>query len=169
MEADPNKSDLQSIARVVKSNGTKGELLAELFIPPDEIEKDEPVYIVFDGLPVPFFIENSTQRGSRKALLRLTDIESLEDADELAGKYIYTLAQPDEDDSAAETLEGWIVYDTEGKKAGVVTGFLDIPENPCLIVDHEGDEIYIPFHENLIAEYDEAGERIVIDIPSGLI
>lgn len=101
--------------------------------------------------------------------MRLTDIESLEDADELAGKYIYTLAQPVEDDDAGETLEGWIVYDTEGKKAGVVTGFLDIPENPCLIVDHEGDEVYIPFHENLIAEYDEAGERIVIDIPSGLI
>lgn len=163
------KTGMLRIARIIKSNGIEGEVQAELFIPSDEIEKEEPVYIVFDGLPVPFFIENSTQRGSRKALLRLTDIESLEDADELAGKYIYTLAQPVEDDDAGETLEGWIVYDTEGKKAGVVTGFLDIPENPCLIVDHEGDEVYIPFHENLIAEYDEAGERIVIDIPSGLI
>lgn len=92
------KTGMLRIARIIKSNGIEGEVQAELFIPSDEIEKEEPVYIIFDGLPVPFFIENLSPKGNRKAYLRLTDVENLEDADELEGKEIYIQDEDGQDE-----------------------------------------------------------------------
>ena len=51
--------DLQQVAQVLKSNGTDGELVMSFRdIAPEDINIKEPVFIVFDGLPVPFFIES---------------------------------------------------------------------------------------------------------------
>ena len=91
--------NLQQIAQVLKSNGTDGELvLGFREIAPEDINLKEPVFIVFDGLPVPFFIESFTKRGNTKALVRLTDICSMEDVEEIAGKAVYV-----EEDALPET------------------------------------------------------------------
>ena len=105
---------MQQVAQVLKSNGTDGELVMGFReIAPEDISLNEPVFIVFDGLPVPFFIESFTKRGNTKALVRLTDICSMEDVEEIAGKAVYV-----EDDSLPElsleedgyaALVGWTV------------------------------------------------------------
>ena len=78
------------IAQVLKSNGTEGELLISFFdVAPEDIDLQEPVYIEFDGLPVPFYFESFTQRGNNRALVRLTGVRNLKDADELAGRAIF--------------------------------------------------------------------------------
>ena len=82
--------DLQQVAQVLKSNGTDGELVMSFReIAPEDINLQEPVFIVFDGLPVPFYIESFTRRGNTKALVRLTDICSQEDVEEITGKAVY--------------------------------------------------------------------------------
>ena len=44
--------DLQQVAQVLKSNGTDGELVMSFRdIAPEDINIEEPVFIVFDGLP----------------------------------------------------------------------------------------------------------------------
>ncbi len=110
--------DLQQVAQVLKSNGTDGELVMGFReIAPEDINLNEPVFIIFDGLPVPFFIESFTKRGNSKALVRLTGIGSLEDVDEIAGKAVYI-----EEDSMPElsleedgyaALVGWTVLTPE--------------------------------------------------------
>ena len=46
------------IATVLKSNGTDGELLIGFKgFSAQDIDTKEPVFIEFDGLPVPYFIE----------------------------------------------------------------------------------------------------------------
>ena len=60
------------IAQVLKSNGTQGELLISFFdVAPEDIDLQEPVFIEFDGLPVPFYFESFVQRGSNRALVHL--------------------------------------------------------------------------------------------------
>ena len=50
-----------AVAQVLKSNGTDGELLLGFNgFGPEDIDLMEPVFIEFDGLPVPFFIESFT-------------------------------------------------------------------------------------------------------------
>ena len=117
------------IAQVLKSNGTDGELVMGFReIAPEDINLQEPVFIVFDGLPVPFYIETFAKRGNTKALVRLTDIRSQEDVEELIGKAVYV-----EDDQIQElSLE-------EDGFAALVGWLLLTPEMPDQ-VGHDEDE-----------------------------
>ena len=104
--------ELIQIARIVKSNGTDGELLASFRdVMPEDIDIQEPVFIYSDGLPVPFFIEKIVPKGRDKALLRLADIRTFDDAEELAGQAVYVDADDYEDVADDEgdfsMLVGW--------------------------------------------------------------
>ena len=105
---------MQQVAQVLKSNGTDGELVMGFReIAPEDINLNEPVFIVFDGLPVPFFIESFTKRGNSKALVRLTDICSMEDVEEIAGKAVYveedSLPELSLEEDGYAALVGWTV------------------------------------------------------------
>ena len=179
------------IAQVLKSNGTDGELvLGFREIAPEDINLQEPVFIIFDGLPVPFYIESFTKRGNTKALVRLTDIRSMEDVEEIAGKAVYI-----EDDQAPEmsleedgfaALVGWMVLtpqipdrvgdddmevtdDIELMEVGEITEFFDIPNNPCIEVETENGAVMIPLHEDLILSIDPEYQEIIMQIPAGLL
>ena len=164
------------IARVLKSYGTEGEILVGFRdIGPEDLNLEEPVFIYFDGLPVPFFIESFQTRGSSRALMRITGIKNLEDAEEIAGCDVF--AKPsaindyqDEDDGlSAEDLVGWELLDENGAKVGKVTGYEPIPGNPCLYVETSSGTAMVPLHEDLIVDIDEETLRISLRIPEGLI
>ena len=156
------------IAQVLKSNGTDGELLISFFdVSPEDIDLQEPVFIYFDGLPVPFYFESFRQRGNSRALVRLTGVRSLKDADELAGEAIWADYFEEE---AGEDLTGWTVKSPEGETIGTVTDYEDIPGNTCLWVKRPGGgEVLLPFHEDLVVEADEKTGTLVLSIPEGIL
>lgn len=177
--------DLQQVAQVLKSNGTDGELVIGFReVAPEDINLEEPVFIVFDGLPVPFFIESFAKRGNSKALVHLTDICSQEDAEEIAGKavYIHEDSMPEmtiEEDGYA-ALVGWTVLvpaeaddptgdDADVYELGEITEFFDIPSNPCIEVETENGAVMIPLHEDFILSVDPEYQEIMMNIPEGLI
>ena len=155
------------IARVVKSNGTEGELLVSFSgIDPEEIDEKEPVFIEFDGLPVPFFIESMNRRGNTKALIRLTGVRTLKDADELAGRDVFSDAFEEED---GEDFTGWALKDQDGTGVGTVAGYEDIPGNLCLVVDTEKGQVLVPLAEELVLSIDEPARTLTMHIPAGLL
>ena len=156
------------IAQVLKSNGTQGELLISFFdVAPEDIDLQEPVFIEFDGLPVPFYFESFVERGSNRALVHLTGVRSLKDADELSGQTIY--ADYFEEESG-EDLTGWTVHNPEGEFVGTVSDYEDIPGNTCLWVRRpDGTEVLLPFHEDLVVSLDAATSRLTLHIPDGLL
>jgi len=162
------------IAQVLKSNGADGEVLMGFRgVAPDEMNLQEPVFIYFDGLPVPFFIEKLTPRGVSKALCRLTGIHSLADAEEIAGAAVYadpsTLdREEDEEELDLDALVGWTVYRADSKEAvGTVSGYEDIPGNPCLYIGPAA--VLVPLHEDLIVDIDEDSRSLTLVIPEGLL
>ena len=146
--------DLQQVAQVLKSNGTDGELVMGFReIAPEDINLKEPVFIVFDGLSVPFFIESFTKRGNSKALVRLTDIRSMDDVEEIAGKAVYveenSLPELSLEEDGYAALVGWMVLTpggdvstslgmTEGKD-GMTEGTLNMTEESQM-TEEEGEE-----------------------------
>lgn len=168
------------VAQILKSNGTDGELVMSFRdIDPEDIQKNEPVYVCFDGLPVPFFIESLVKRGNTKALVHLTDIRSFDDAEELVGHPVWMkeedLGEEEYDDDDYSWLVGWTLLDApEGKKGGAtpvgpITDFIDIPSNPCIEVETKNGAVIVPLHEDLIIEVRERKEEIVLRIPEGLL
>ena len=189
--------NLQQVAQVLKSNGTDGELvLGFRDIAPEDINLEEPVFIVFDGLPVPFYIESFTKRGNTKALVRLTDICSMEDVEEIAGKAVYieedNLPEMTLEDDGFAALVGWTLltpgtpdqvgYDDTDEandndeedgvilyEVGEITDFIDIPNNPCIEVETENGAVMLPLHEDLILSLDPENLEIIMQIPAGLL
>ena len=182
--------NLQQIAQVLKSNGTDGELvLGFREIAPEDINLNEPVFIVFDGLPVPFYIESFTKRGNSKALVRLTDICSMEDVEEITGKAVYIeegqLPEMSIEEDGYAALVGWIlltpaeIFQSELEElpeeepalieVGEITDFIDIPNNPCIEVETENGAVMIPLHEDLILSVDPEYQEIIMQIPAGLV
>ena len=182
--------NLQQVAQVLKSNGTDGELVMGFReIAPEDINLNEPVFIVFDGLPVPFYIESFTKRGNTKALVRLTDICSMEDVEEIAGKAVYieedNLPEMTLEDDGFAALVGWMLL-TPGMpdqlghdgndddevvlyEVGEITDFIDIPNNPCIEVETENGAVMLPLHEDLILSLDPENLEIIMQIPAGLL
>jgi len=176
--------NLQQIAQVLKSNGTDGELVMGFReIAPEDINLNEPVFIVFDGLPVPFFIESLSKRGNSKALVRLTDIRSMEDVEEIAGKAVYieedNLPEMSLEEDGYAALIGWLLLspiagtedneEMEVEEVGEITDFIDIPNNPCIEVETKNGAVMIPLHEDLILSVDPENLEIIMQIPAGLI
>lgn len=156
------------VAQVLKSNGTDGELLLSFFdIAPEDMDLQEPVFIEFDGLPVPFYFESFTPRGNNRALVRLTGVRSLKDADELAGQAVYVDYFEEEEE---EDLVGWKVCNAEGQAVGTVVDYEDIPGNLCLWVERpDGEQVLLPFHEDLILSMEESTQTITMSIPEGIL
>ena len=153
------------IARILKSDGTQGRVLVSFpEVDPEQIEG--PVYIDFDGLPVPFFIEEVIPRGSVKAIVRFTGTSTLEDAEELVGRSVWCDAL---DDAQEEDFTGWKVLDENGTLRGTVSGVEPIPGIPCLLVDTENGQMMLPLHEDLILSVDEDSRELQMTIPDGLL
>lgn len=176
--------DLSQIASVLKSNGTDGEIVMGFRgIDPEDIDFEEPVFIIFDGLPVPFFVESMTRRGNAKALVHLTDIRTFDDAEELVGKPVYikesTLPKLSIEEDGFEALIGWTLLKPatiskkgeikEVEQVGGITDFVDIPGNPCIEVNVDGEPRMVPLHEDLILSVDPEYQEIIINIPEGLL
>ena len=179
--------NLQQIAQVLKSNGTDGELVMGFReIAPEDINLNEPVFIVFDGLPVPFFIESFTKRGNTKALVRLTDICSQEDVEEIAGKAVYIeedgIPEMSLEEDGFAALVGWVLLTPAGipdqvgddeemelYEVGEITDFIDIPNNPCIEVETENGAVMIPLHEDLIISVDPENRELIMEVPDGLL
>ena len=159
---------MQRIGQVLKSNGRDGELLVSFSgISPEDIDLEEPVFIEFDGLPVPFYFEAFSQRGNSRALVRLTGVHSLTDADELAGATLY--AEDDLYEDEEQDLTGWTVLDADGTKVGTVSAHEDIPGNPCIWVETGHGESLLPLREELVLDVDETEKTLRMEIPEGLL
>ena len=159
---------MQRIGKVLKSNGRDGELLVSFSgVSPEDIDLEEPVFIEFDGLPVPFYFEAFSQRGNSRALVRLTGVHSLTDADELAGAVLY--AEDDLYEDEEEDLTGWTVLDADGTKVGTVSAHEDIPGNPCIWVETGHGESLLPLREELVLDVDETEKTLRMEIPEGLL
>lgn len=159
---------LQKIAKVLKSNGTDGELLISFFaMDPEDLEISEPVFILFDGLPVPFFVQSLRRRGQNKALVHLNGIYDLKDCEEVCGKDIYLPADAEAayGEGDFSFLVGWELRDA-GKSLGRIADFVDIPGNPCLELE---DGRLVPLHEDFITAVDEDSAVVEMELPSGLL
>ena len=164
---------LVQIAKVLKSFGTDGGvLLGFRDVMPEDIDPKEPVFIEFDGLPVPFFFDSFSRKGRDKVIAHLTDVVSLEDAEELVGRAVLaeedSVAEYGDEGPSLDDFVGLVVYNRDAR-VGEITDYEDIPGNPCLYVETASGQAMIPLHEDFIISIDPDAGEIVMDLPDGLV
>jgi 16S rRNA processing protein RimM len=151
--------------KVLKSWGAEGQVvLSPNAEDPRDLKSQEPVFIEFDGLPVPFYVESVQARGSR-LIVKFEDIDTLEAAEELCGRDV-TLAGEEEEEE--DTLIGLRVRDSRTRRiVGEIVDEVDYGGNLVITVETPGGDVLLPIHEDLIVSIHD--DVISLDIPEGLL
>lgn len=169
-------ANMLPVARVVKSFGDDGRVILRMTSATKMVlKREEPVFIFFDELPVPFFIDEIAPKGNNGFLVKFGGIETFEDSEEINGSIVYTSTSKKvskgKTSDQIEFIVGYALKDSKGLFCGKISAFYDFPGNPCIGVtsDIEGsEEKLIPFAEEFIVDINNRKREIIVDVPQGL-
>jgi 16S rRNA processing protein RimM len=169
-----NLSGCIELGELLKPHGVKGQLVLKLNnLSFDDIKETEQVFILIDGLPVPFFIEELQERTNDSLILKFEDVSSENTAREIcnclvfidkkfvAGNRLTVLTISD--------LIGFSVKDKEATEIGMLESVLDIENNPLLRIVNNKKEILLPLNPEFIVSYDLTKKEIIVNFPEGLL
>lgn len=151
--------------KVLKSWGASGQVvLSHPDIDPEDLKTQGPVFIEFDGLPVPFFIESLQEKGNR-CIVKFEDIDTLPEAEELVEREVTLGTEAEEDE---DTLVGLRVRDAKSLRIiGEIVDMSDYGGNLVVTVETDHGDVLLPVHEELIVGIHD--DILTMDIPAGLV
>lgn len=158
---------------IAKTHGIKGEIIfrSEIDVYPEETE---PIFVEINNQLVPFFIsENGLRsRNDGSYILKLDDINTQPQAEELLNNNVYLhpdMVDAHENEPDIRNLTGFELYQDSIGVIGIIDDYIDIPMNPLLQINRNGEELLIPFNAMQILTFDPKLNRITVIIPDGLI
>ena len=174
--ADWETAELVAVARVAKTRGVRGEVVANLLTDfPERFDRlEELVAVGPAGGRELLAIENHWFHGAR-VVFKFEGYDAPETAQALVGR---ELAVPESEAVELEEgefydwqLSGCRVETTEGQDLGTVRELLRAGgDAPLLVVrDEGGRERLIPFAESICVEVDTDARLIRVDPPEGLL
>ena len=173
METIP-KTDCEKIGFFRKTHGVYGDVILE-FEPQYEysIEEAERFFVELEGLLVPFFLKENGLRfkTADSAIISFDDVETQKYAKRLIGCSVYLFKSEiiDKPENSSYKLINYMIIDNNNKEIGRITNIDDFSGNIVFTVDYSGNEILVPFNENLLIEIDDHAKTITLQLPEGLI
>ena len=166
-----NEQEVYKIGIIGKAHGFKGELSIQ--IDDDVFDRVDAEYLVlkFDGIFVPFFMEEYRFKSDSVALVKFEGVDTQERARELTGVEVYFPRELAEQDEEAElsyaALVGYTLIDNNsGNPVGTIA-YVD--EQTIIIMFELEDGRLIPASEELIVDVDQKNRTITLDIPEGIL
>jgi 16S rRNA processing protein RimM len=166
--------DLVAVARVVRTRGLKGEVVAEILTDfPERFEALEQVVGVRDtGEQVELTVEAFWFQNDR-VILKFNGFDNPDTAESLRNVEICIAesdaVELDEDEFYDWELAGCKVETIDGTAIGEVAELMRTGGTELLIVRAESKEYLIPFAETICVEVDIENKLIRIDPPEGLL
>jgi 16S rRNA processing protein RimM len=173
MTTDPmvNKKHIL-LGKIVKMHGFDGTVIVRTDNKfSGRIKESEPVFLIVEGKPVPFFIASAEQTRPGSLLIKFDGYNTPDSVKEFTGCEITIPVEPDSSPVLPdnEDLTGFLLFSSEGEEIGTVTGLISNPGQYLLrIAGNNNTELLIPLHEDLIVGIDPASKFIRMIIPDGL-
>lgn len=157
--------DRNVVGSVQKIFGTKGEVVIKLWDTfPDDI--CEPLWVEIDSLAVPVFVKSLRSQGQAKAVAVFDDFESVELAEMLVGRKLYSLqAQGEDAHEDYSYLKSFVLRDLTSGREFAIVDYIDCEYNPLLELD--GGAL-VPISEELIEKVDQKRKRIEVRLADGI-
>ncbi len=170
------QESLYAAARISKLYGANGEVVLRLFDTfPEDVNIEDPLFVIVDGLAVPLFFSKFTPRGRDKAVCRFNDLDSDYRISEFIGSELYINADSTEEDEEEEEdgflyedLIGYTMFDLATHKKGVVQQYVEYKNNPIFIVNFAGVEVSVPACDDIILDIYPDAKVVEADVPEGL-
>lgn len=159
---------MKTIGRITKTYGYEGAVVvrSESGIT-GEPKQGEPVFVVIDGIPVPFFTREAFSPSPDMLVISFDDYLTTESVIAFKGCEVRTAGEPDPADELSG-LTGYTLTDINSSIRGVITSVMKNPGQLLAVVSVNGEEIYIPLHPDLIISVDQAKMLIEMSLPEGL-
>ncbi len=162
------------IGTLIKPHGYKGEL--QMKGKPnllDNIQIDNPLFILIDGQRIPFFVEDLFESGQLdRVIIKFEFIDGIEEARKLVNCKVYSASKITSSSPADEDISTMIDYRVHDQITGqefVVKDFVKSPENPILILQIDKQEIMLPLNADFIESVDHSKKLITASMPDGLL
>ena len=173
METIP-KSDCEKIGFFRKTHGVHGEVVLEYEEHYEySVEEAERFFIELDGLLVPFFIEDEGLRfrSAKSVIVIFEEVKTEAYAKRLIGQtaWLYKTEIVDEPEEHADLLLGFTLIDEQRGVIGPIEDMDDFAGNIVLNVNFKGQELLVPYNEEMLVELDEMKKEITLRLPDGLI
>jgi 16S rRNA processing protein RimM len=173
-ELNSQPSSLVAVGVVRRTHGLSGEVLVEPLA--DFADVFGPgVDCVWKSGERARNVTVSGKRGhSGRMLLSFVGIADVDAARELAGGVLCIptecLPKPPPDFYRSDEIRGWRCEDSAGLLLGAVASLEETPAGPQLTLQTPaGKEVLIPFVQPLVVSIDASAQRIVLDLPDGLM
>lgn len=174
METIPKK-DCRKIGFIRKTHGVRGELILE-FDPQFEfaVEDASRFFLEIDGLLVPFFAEEEGVhiKSEKTAFVKFSDVDTEKYARRLTGNSVYLFSEEAKEnlsDSGFFDFLGYILKAPNTEEIGTIIEAKDFSGNIVMTVKHQGEEILIPFNEELVITADDKQKILILNLPEGMV
>lgn len=161
-----------------KIHGKEGSLVVKLDVDnPNFYKKLESVFIQMNKMDtelIPFFILSAQLVNSDSLILKIEDLNDVEQAKAMIGKEVYLplemLPKLTGNKFYFHEVIDFVVEDKWKGNIGKINKVLDYPQQAILeIVDNQQNEILIPITDEIILDVNRKEKTIKIDAPEGLI
>jgi len=178
-QALPDSADRLRVARIGKPHGIRGEVTVQLYTDePEQRLASGEVLMRIAGTDTPDRITTlltvTRQRWNKSTcLLSFREVTDRNGAEALRGSTLF-VEVPTEDDSDEEgwyshELVGFRCVDLQGQNLGTLKELLTGSAQDLLVVTAlSGEEVMVPFVEEIVPEVDVKNQRILLDPPAGL-
>lgn len=158
---------------IVKPHGTKGEVQVVLDVDyPEEYFEMESVFVAFGDDLVPFFIDRSRPSG-RGLVIKFTDIDSIEQADELRHKTLHlpltALPPLKEDQFYYHEIINFVVRDQKLGELGKVKEVFLKGNQDLIVMLYKDVEVLIPVSDDIVRRADKERQVVEVNLPDGLL
>jgi len=159
---------VKTIGRITKTYGFEGAVIVrnEGGIT-REPEQGEPVFVVIDGIPVPFFTREAWSPSPGTLIISFDDYLTEKSVTGFKGCEVRT-GREDNVQRDPASLEGYTIIDKNSGFRGIIARVIQNPGQMIAAVTSEAGEILIPMHQDLIISVDKKRKLIEMSLPSGL-
>jgi len=162
--------DFYPLGRITKTHGYSGTVVLVSDRPlDDEVERLEEVFIVIDGLKVPFPVEEIVLLTDTSIHLKLEFVDSQTEALKITGSQAYATIdfRKREQDTGWKHWIGFTVQDSKCGKIGSIQKIEDYKGNIVMQVMDGKKETLISLFPELIAQIDQNAKILHISAPEG--
>ena len=169
-----DKKDFYYLGKITKLFGYKGEVI--FFFDVDDITEYQgldAVFIDVNGDLVPFIIEKLRLHQGNTAVVRIQDVNTIEEAQHMVNAELYlplsTLPKLEGNKFYYHEIIGYTVVDADAGRIGVVEEVNDQTAQALLVIKDGHREVLFPIVDELIDKLDRKEKSIYVRFPEGLL
>jgi 16S rRNA processing protein RimM len=159
---------VRTIGIITRTHGFEGAVVvrSEGGITREPVQ-GEPVFVVIDGIPVPFFTREAYITSKDTLIISFDDYPTPVSVARLKGCEVRTGEQPGAQDELHD-IKGFTIIDRKSGFRGVIASIEKNPGQMLAIVNTDQGEVLIPLHNDLIIIIDPDNMVIEMSLPEGL-